>query len=112
MSEVFHQLRWALPIWLVGLLTNWLPDNRITLRLRGMLARPFIRRCGRGLLLGGVPGALLGHALCASSEIQHANCIAPTFFGALAGAILLGVPGALIGGSFPKQGTADTSATH
>ena len=52
MSELTHQLRWALPIWLVGLLTNWLPDNRITLRLRGALARPFIRKCGRGLRLG------------------------------------------------------------
>lgn len=52
MSEIVHQLRWALPIWLVGLLTNWLPDNRITLRLRGALARPFIRKCGQRFLLG------------------------------------------------------------
>ena len=52
MNELFHQLRWALPIWLVGLLTNWLPDNRVTVRLRGALARPFIRKCGRRFLLG------------------------------------------------------------
>jgi acetyltransferase-like isoleucine patch superfamily enzyme len=52
MNELLHQLRWALPIWLVGLLTNWLPDNRITLRLRGTVARPFIRRCGKQFLLG------------------------------------------------------------
>ena len=52
MSELAHQLRWALPIWLVGLLTNWMPDNRVTLRLRGALARPFIRKCGRRFLLG------------------------------------------------------------
>jgi acetyltransferase-like isoleucine patch superfamily enzyme len=53
MDELRYQLRWALPLWLVSLLTAWLPDNRIALRMRGMLARPFIRRCGKGFMLGG-----------------------------------------------------------
>ena len=52
MHELIYQLRWALPMWLVGLLTNWWPDNRLTLRLRGALARPFIGKCGRGFQLG------------------------------------------------------------
>lgn len=52
MSELANQLRWALPLWFVGLLTNWWPDNRITLRLRGALARIFIGRCGRNFQLG------------------------------------------------------------
>ena len=47
MKELVNQLRWSLPIWLVCLLTNWWPDNRISLKLRGALARPFIRKCGR-----------------------------------------------------------------
>jgi len=52
LRELRYQLRWALPLWLVGLLTNWWPDNRIALRVRGALARLFIRRCGRGFELG------------------------------------------------------------
>ena len=39
MCELMYQLRWALPIWLVGLLTNWWPDTRITQLLRGLPAR-------------------------------------------------------------------------
>jgi acetyltransferase-like isoleucine patch superfamily enzyme len=51
MHQLWYQLRYALPIWFVGLLTDWWPDNRITIRLRGMLFRRFFRRCGRGLTL-------------------------------------------------------------
>ena len=52
MGELWYQLRWALPVWFVGLLTNWLPENRIVLRLRGSLVRPFLARCGRKFQLG------------------------------------------------------------
>ncbi len=52
MHELANQLRWALPMWLVGLLTNWWPDNRISLRLRGLMAQAFIGRCGRNFQLG------------------------------------------------------------
>lgn len=37
--------RYDLPIWFVALLTNWWPDNRLTIRLRGMFYKPFIARC-------------------------------------------------------------------
>lgn len=63
MNEIVYQLRWALPMWLVGLLTNWWPDNRVALRLRGWLARPFIGRCGRGLQLGRGVTLLNAHRL-------------------------------------------------
>lgn len=39
-------IRYDLPIWLMGLLTAWWPDNRWTIRWRGALHRPFIYRCG------------------------------------------------------------------
>lgn len=52
MNTLWHQVRYALPLWLVGLLTNWWPDNRVSLRVRGWLATPFIRKCGKGLWLG------------------------------------------------------------
>jgi acetyltransferase-like isoleucine patch superfamily enzyme len=42
-------LRYDIPLWLMGLLTNWLPDNRYVIRLRGMFFRPFIYRCGKKL---------------------------------------------------------------
>jgi len=52
MSTLKIQLRWALPLWLIGVLTNWLPDNRITIKVRGSLAKPFIKSCGRNFQLG------------------------------------------------------------
>jgi acetyltransferase-like isoleucine patch superfamily enzyme len=51
-SELRYQLRWALPLWIVGVLTNWWPDNRVAYRLRGMLFRPFVRQCGCNFQLG------------------------------------------------------------
>lgn len=41
-----------IPLWFVGLLTNWMPDNPVICRLRGILARPFLGRCGRNLQIG------------------------------------------------------------
>lgn len=52
MGELWYQLRWAMPLWFVGFLTNWLPENRMTLRLRGGLARPLLSCCGRNFQLG------------------------------------------------------------
>lgn len=73
MNELFYQLRWALPIWLVGLLTNWWPDNRIAQLLRGMLARPFIGSCGRGLQLGRNVTILNGHRLEIGDHVYIAH---------------------------------------
>jgi acetyltransferase-like isoleucine patch superfamily enzyme len=81
MRELMLQLRWALPIWLVGLLTNWWPDNRISVKLRGMLARPFIRKCGRNLTLGSQVTLLNTHNLEIGNDVYIArgswlNCMA------------------------------------
>ena len=43
--------RYDIPIWFVGLITNWLPDNRITIKLRGLLFKPFIYKCGKNFTL-------------------------------------------------------------
>lgn len=47
-----QQLRHNLPVHFVLLLTNWLPDNVVFLRLRGALVRPFLGSCGANLRLG------------------------------------------------------------
>lgn len=52
LREARHQLRWAVPIRMVGVLTDWMPDNRLTNRLRGRLASLFIKDCGDNLHLG------------------------------------------------------------
>lgn len=50
-DEGKYQFRYVLPLWLVQLLTGWLPENRLTIRLRGVLVKPFLGKCGRGLTL-------------------------------------------------------------
>jgi maltose O-acetyltransferase len=52
MRKLIHWLRYAWPLHCVLWLTNWLPDNVIFLRLRGVLARPFLGSCGKDLRLG------------------------------------------------------------
>lgn len=85
MHEVFVQLRWVLPMWLVGLLTNWLPDNRATLSLRGLLAKPFIRRCGRGFQLGRDVTLLNSHRLELGNHVYIAK---GSWLNALGGLVL------------------------
>lgn len=67
------QLRWALPIWAVGLLTAWMPDNRVALRLRGALARPFLRRCGSRFQLGRDVTLLNTYALEVGDDVYIAK---------------------------------------
>ena len=52
MGKLVRLLRYDWPLHFVLLLTNWLPDNVIFLRLRGFLARPFLGNCGKNLRLG------------------------------------------------------------
>lgn len=52
MLELKLQLRYNLPMWLVLLITSWLPDNKIVFRFRGWLAGFFMKRCGKNLQLG------------------------------------------------------------
>lgn len=47
-----NNLRHTWPLHFVLLITNWLPDNVIFLKLRGRLARPFFKKCGSNLRLG------------------------------------------------------------
>ncbi|MBU1259551.1 MAG: acyltransferase [Planctomycetes bacterium] len=49
--EIIYQIRYPLPLWIVQLTTNWLPENRVTIRLRGAFIRPFLRSCGKNLQL-------------------------------------------------------------
>tara|TARA_B110000003_G_C16416328_1_gene444326 strand:+ start:175 stop:696 length:522 start_codon:yes stop_codon:yes gene_type:complete len=52
MKNFFRIFRYDLPLHLVLFLTNWLPDNIVFIRLRGRLASPFFKSCGKRLGLG------------------------------------------------------------
>lgn len=49
--EIKYQLRWGLPIWFVWLLSFWWPNNRVTIKLRGAIHKPFFKKCGRNFQL-------------------------------------------------------------
>lgn len=51
-ANIKTYLRYDWPLHAVLLLSAWLPDNVVFLRLRGFLARPFFKSCGPNLLLG------------------------------------------------------------
>lgn len=50
--EVKYQLRYGIPIWLIGLLFFWLPDIGPFIRLRGEVASWFLPGRPKGFLLG------------------------------------------------------------
>ncbi|MCO5259133.1 MAG: hypothetical protein M9916_03230 [Crocinitomicaceae bacterium] len=52
MTNLIRLLRYDWPLHFVLLLTNWLPDNVVFLRLRGYLAHFFFLSCGKNLRLG------------------------------------------------------------
>lgn len=52
MNKLIDLLRYDWPLHFTLLLTNWLPDNVIFLRLRGAIARLFIGHCGKDLRIG------------------------------------------------------------
>lgn len=52
MNKLLRLVRYDWPIHFVLLLTNWLPDNVIFLRLRGFLSGFFMGSCGENLRLG------------------------------------------------------------
>jgi hypothetical protein len=51
LREVRYQCCYVLPLWFVQVLTNWLPENRVSIRIRGAMVGPFLGRCGRNLTL-------------------------------------------------------------
>jgi len=51
LKEIAYQCRYAIPLWFVQFLTNWLPENRVSTRIRGALVAPFMGKCGRKLQL-------------------------------------------------------------
>jgi acetyltransferase-like isoleucine patch superfamily enzyme len=52
LRKLSRHCRYTVPLWLVGLFTNWLPEHDLVCSLRGWLARPFIGTCGKGFQLG------------------------------------------------------------
>ena len=52
MHKLFRILRYDWPLHFVLLLTNWLPDNVVFLRLRGFLSSPFFGRKPHDLRVG------------------------------------------------------------
>jgi acetyltransferase-like isoleucine patch superfamily enzyme len=51
-SRLYQFVRYELGLWLVGLLTNWLPEVTLICRLRGALSRIFLKKCGRNFQYG------------------------------------------------------------
>lgn len=49
---IYYQIRYNIPLNLFLRLTYVLPDNRFTVRLRGLIAKPFIKKCGKYLTIG------------------------------------------------------------
>lgn len=51
-KELSYQIRYALPIWAITILTNFLPDNGLAIRLRGFLISLFLPGRPKRLLIG------------------------------------------------------------
>lgn len=52
MTKFVRLVRYDWPLQFILLITNVLPDNVLFIRLRGFLARPFFKKCGKQLGIG------------------------------------------------------------
>lgn len=52
MKSIFIQIRYTIPLHFIIILLNWMPDNKLSVKLRGFCARPFIGKCGKNFHLG------------------------------------------------------------
>lgn len=52
MRNIYIQLRWTLPYFVIVFLTSWMPDNKYSISIRGRLASFFIKNCGKNFQLG------------------------------------------------------------
>lgn len=68
-TEIKHQLRWALPMWFVRLISNWWPNNRVTIKIRGFLFRPFIGKCGKNFQVASGVTLLNAHKLVVGDDV-------------------------------------------
>lgn len=68
-NELGHQIRWALPMWFVRLISGWWPNNRVTIKLRGLLYRPFIGKCGKNFQVASGVNLLNAHNLTIGDDV-------------------------------------------
>ena len=73
MKEIWIQIRYVLPLWFVQTMTNWWPDNRITIKIRGILAKPFIGKCGKNFTLGSCVTINSPHNLSVGNNVYIAK---------------------------------------
>jgi acetyltransferase-like isoleucine patch superfamily enzyme len=73
LSKIANHCRYTLPLWLVGLLTNWLPEHEWVCSLRGWLARPFIGKCGKNFQLGSQVVILCSEKLVVGNSVYIAR---------------------------------------
>ena len=52
MNQCKYQFRYALPIWFTLLLFSWLPDNKISIKIRGFIVSLFLPGKPKNLTLG------------------------------------------------------------
>lgn len=51
-SEIKYQIRYSIPVWLITILTMWMPDVGPVIRFRGLLISLFLPGRPKGLTLG------------------------------------------------------------
>lgn len=52
LKELKYQFRYALPVWIITILTAWLPDNGLCIKIRGKLISYFLPGRPKKILIG------------------------------------------------------------
>ncbi len=72
LKRVWQYVSRELPLWFIGLLTNWMPDLPFTCRLRGFLSSPFFKKCGRNFQYGARVRFLAPHGIEIGDDVYIA----------------------------------------
>ena len=63
LKRIYQYVSRELPLWFIGLLTNWMPDTPLTCFLRGFFSRLFFKKCGRNFQYGARVRFLAPHGI-------------------------------------------------
>lgn len=108
MNRIYTLLRYSLPFTVLHALSNHLPDLPSMMRLRGMLLRPFFRKCGAGLVVGRNTHILYSSniSLGANVYIGYGSCIMAVAPIQIESQVHLGVGVVIVPGNHGKKGNS------
>ncbi|HMQ48395.1 MAG TPA: acyltransferase [Saprospiraceae bacterium] len=108
MDRIYTLLRYTLPFTVMHALSNHLPDLPAVMRFRGILLRPFFKKCGAGLVIGRNTHILYPSNIKLGENVYigYGTCIMAVAPIQIESQVYLGVGTVIVPGNHGKKGNS------